>query len=484
MQRRIILLLTALLLSTTLSTAQRREVHILGVNDIHSAVDEMPMLAHIADSLRALYPELLVLSAGDNRTGNPINDIYEPSGYPMVALMNQIGFDASAVGNHEFDVNSLATLCPLSTFPYLCANMTADDTTGVRVRPYKLFDVGGLKVAIVGAVQISSQGYPDAHPRFLRGMHFESPFDVVPRYEWLSRECDATILLSHVGYQDDILLAEKCPWIDLIVGGHTHRQLSENEPLHNGVLITQNRNGLNQATHITLTVDSGRVVEKKAEYLLVGSLKQKNHVVEMMVQHFNANPYFKRVLAQAETPFQLRSEVGTMVCDAIRDATGTDIAIVNYRGIRVRKLPAGDITVGDVLAIDPFDNHIVTTTMTGAEQERFLMDYGNMNVYRFPHLSGMSARLEVDRDEPADIQRVTLLGPDGRRFDRKRTYRVATVTYVVARGGKYAPTNVEELDLTTSNVIMNYLEKQKSISYQGRGTLKYVPVKVKKDKKK
>ena len=114
--------------------------------------------------------------------------------------MNQIGFDASAVGNHEFDVNSLAPLCPLSTFPYLCANMTAEDSTGIRVSPYKQFDIDGMKVAVIGAVQITPEkGTPDAHPHCLRGLHFESPFDVVPRYKWLSSKCDATILLSHVG---------------------------------------------------------------------------------------------------------------------------------------------------------------------------------------------------------------------------------------------------------------------------------------------
>ena len=84
-------------------------VHILAVNDMHATLENMPRLAAIADSLRNLYPSLLVLSAGDNRTGNPFNDMYKPSGYPMVALMNQIGFNASAVGNHDFDWSDVST---------------------------------------------------------------------------------------------------------------------------------------------------------------------------------------------------------------------------------------------------------------------------------------------------------------------------------------------------------------------------------------
>lgn len=470
-----------LLLLTMLSMAQRRDIHILAVNDMHAKLDAMPKLAAIADSLRTLYPSLVVLSAGDNRTGDPVSDKYEIPGYPMVALMNLIGFNASAVGNHEFDDNSLAALCPLSAFPYLCANFTADDSTGIRVMPYKTFDVDGLKVGIVGVVQINpDKGTPDAHPYHLRGLRFETPTSVVPRYEWLSRECDATILLSHAGYQDDVKIAEQCPWIDLIVGGHTHRQLSENEPLHNGVLVTQNRNMLSQVTHITLTVDSGHVVDKKADYIVVSHRRKENKVVAAMVKDFEENPYFKQVLTRAETPFEMRNEVGTMVCDALKSETGADVAIINYRGIRVRRLPAGDITVGDALRIDPFGNNAVMATMTGAELERFIIDYGRMNVYHFPHLSGMSANLEVDKDDMSAILKVTLLGANGKRFNRKKTYRIVTNSYVIAGGGKYVPKNTVVLDRTTSDIVMDYLKKQPSVSYQGRGQLHYIPTSVKK----
>ena len=129
-------IITSLLfLLATVTNGQRREVHILAVNDMHAALEAMPRLAAIADSLRTLYPSLLVLSAGDNRTGNPLNDMYSTSGYPMVALMNQIGFNASALGNHEFDMNSLPALIGLTNFRYLCANITAADSTGIKTRP-------------------------------------------------------------------------------------------------------------------------------------------------------------------------------------------------------------------------------------------------------------------------------------------------------------------------------------------------------------
>ena len=81
--------------------AGEAEIAILSVNDMHASIDQFPKFATLVDSLRAVYPDLLLFSAGDNRTGNPVNDQYDPVNYPMIELMNQTGFDLSTVGNHE-----------------------------------------------------------------------------------------------------------------------------------------------------------------------------------------------------------------------------------------------------------------------------------------------------------------------------------------------------------------------------------------------
>ena len=99
------ILLALLLLPFALGTMaqDKKEVHILSGNDMHAAIECFPRLCFVADSLRTLYPDLLILSAGDNRSGDPINDMYEIPAYPMVSLMNIVGFQASTLGNHEFD---------------------------------------------------------------------------------------------------------------------------------------------------------------------------------------------------------------------------------------------------------------------------------------------------------------------------------------------------------------------------------------------
>ena len=335
------------------ASAEKREIHIVAVNDVHAAINVFPQFAALIDSLRAEDPSLLVFSAGDNRTGNPLNDKYRIPAYPMVALMNQTGFNATTLGNHEFDVHSLSRLIGYSNFRYICANIFPEDSAKVKTVPYQVFDVEGLKVGVIGAIQLSPQGIPSTHPDNLKGISFKPAQEIIPQYEWLSKSCDVTILLSHLGYQDDIEIANKCPWFDLIIGGHTHTQLSGNE-VKNGVLITQNKNKFNRVTYITLTVDSGRVIDKKAEYIDIKNYPKQHRTIEAMVNYFSDTEEFRHVLAIAEKPFQNKEELGCMVCEAYLAETGADFSYQNAGGVRIENHPAGDMTVGDVMMMDPF----------------------------------------------------------------------------------------------------------------------------------
>ena len=102
-------------------------------------------------------------------------------------------------------------------------------------------------------------------------------------------------------------------------------------------------------------------------------------------------------------------------------------------------------------------------TMKGDMLEKSIIEYGNMNVYHFPHLGGMSAKIRVDQDDPSQILGVTLQSADGKRFDKNKTYRIVTNTYVIATAKKYVPAELEVLEKTTSDMIMTYLQKQKTL---------------------
>lgn len=456
----------ALFITSTLF-GQKSQVHILAVNDMHANIEAFPKLAAIADSLRALYPSLLVFSAGDNRTGNPLNDMYEISSYPMVSLMNQVGFNATAVGNHEFDVKSLAPLMGYSNFSYICANMFPSAEAGLHIVPTQVFDVDGIKVGVIGAIQVNMMGRPDTHPENVEGIRFTQPENVIGQYQHLSEQCDATILLSHVGYQADIEMAERFPWLDLIIGGHTHTQLTAEEPLHNGVLITQNKNRLSMCTHITLTIDRGKVTDKKAEYIDIKKFPKQNKLVTTIVDHFDDDPFFKRVVAQAEAPFKIKDQMTYMLCDALLTEGHGDICIMNNGGTRIDSLSAGDITVHDILAMDPFYNEAVFSLVTGEDIMNIITTYSRGSLYHLPRVGGILCEAVVDKDDPNKdrLKSIQLKTLDGKDFDIHRTYRLVTSSYMATVCKQYFNSSTHSLNMLTSDMLTQFLEKKGIVNY-------------------
>jgi 5'-nucleotidase len=304
----------------------------------------------------------------------------------------------------------------------------------------------------------------------LTDIKFMDPLETIKKYEFLRKECDVVLLLSHLGYNDDVKFSADLPWVDIIVGGHSHTQLEGGE-IHNGILITQNMKSLKNATHSTLVLENGKVVSKKAERIAIDKQGNKNATLAELVRYFSENPAFKRVLAVAETPFDNREELGCMVCDAYMAETGADLSYQNAGGVRVENHEAGNMTVGDVMKMDPFQNDAVEVFCTGKELADMLISCYNNDKQRFPYVGGFTCEVTCD---PADgtVKKLVLLDKAGKKLNLKKTYRVVSNSYSVA----VSPTNRKNvgksLGITTPDMIRDYLEKQGRINYQGRRCLK------------
>ena len=467
--RKLFLTAAAVLLLVSTGFAQKKDIRILSVNDIHAKIENMPQLAAIVDSLRALYPDLLVMSAGDNRTGEPLNDLYEIPAYPMVALMNQIGFDCTTLGNHEFDSGQtgLATVINLSNFPYICCNFHPDPKWGINTIPYKVFVIDDVRIAVIGAVQVGQGGHPDSHPDNCKDILFTPVEETLQEYKWLADENDVVILLTHIGYEEDVALSQYVRWADLIIGGHSHTQINGGE-IHNGVMITQVTNRLDNVTFTTLTVQDGKVIDRKAENIKVEGYPKKDIAEAELVRFFSDNPAFKRVLATLTAPMTSYEELGCMMTDAWRVETGSDIAFTNTGGVRYDNLPAGPFTVSDVLRLDPFGNDTVQMELTGQELKDMLIaiTYAD-NDYGFPKVSGINCEVILDKKDPKKIKDVKFTLADGGKFDLKKTYKVVTNSYAAAIATSPHKDQGRALNRTTSALIQEYLEHQKTIDYTG-----------------
>jgi 5'-nucleotidase len=471
----IVLLGTSLLMGcgTSRKVAEQpkvRIIEILAVNDMHAAIDNFPRFAYMVDSLRLIYPDLLLVSGGDNQTGNPANDQYPEKGMPMIELMNAVNFDLSAVGNHEFDsrLAGFEKITHTATFDFLCANIELPKEGDFHIKPYKIVKTpNGLKTAFVSFLDINDNGIPDTHPDNAKGFVFNDPFQTAKEYLFLKDSCDVFVMINHMGFEEDVKLANQMPAksIDVIIGGHSHTKV-EKDQIHNGIMITQAERKLKYATLIKLTVSTEGEVDREMELLNVGGKGNTRADIQAMVDGYNNNPALTEIIATAEDDFSSYEEVGYLMCDAIRISAGADIALTNPGGVRMPTLAKGPVRTKDAYEIDPFGNEMVLVKLTGNEMHSLFLSAFTLDEFLPIYPSGMTTRYVLNSD--GKLKDVELFTSEGKPFDMDKTYSVVMSNYM-ASVYKYEHKDAGQgLFRTTAETTIDYLKELKNIpSYRG-----------------
>ncbi|GAB3249395.1 metallophosphatase [Larkinella harenae] len=215
---------------------------ILHTNDVHSRLEPFPMdggrnagrggivrRAALIEQIRQEQPNVLLFDAGDLFQGTPYFNVFK--GEPEVQAMNRMRYDASTIGNHDFDggMDNMVTQFGKATFPFLIANYDFRNTAmNGRTEPYRIFKKDGLKIGVFG-VGIKPDGLIPKElyreTRYLDPIGVGNDMAITLRRE---KKCDYVICLSHLGYQyndktvSDRVFASQSRHIDLIIGGHTH----------------------------------------------------------------------------------------------------------------------------------------------------------------------------------------------------------------------------------------------------------------------
>lgn len=467
------LMMAALVAMMFLSACGPKEqkIYIVSTNDMHANMDNFPKMAGLLDSLRSVHPDLLLFSAGDNRSGNPINDRCAEPGKPMIELMNAVGFDLSCFGNHEWDgdVTGLRNVLNWANFPFVCANVTFDDTLQMtNVYPYTVFERNGLKIGVIGAIQLGLNGLPDSHPKNCVGSHFVPIQDVLPQYIDELKDCNAIFLLSHCGFEDDMETAEKFPQLAAIFGGHTHTRVAEKQ-LSNGVMVTQAEAKVKYLTLSTFTFKDGKLVDKDMQLLSIRDYPKKNQKVAEMVAEYNSDPFFSTVVAQNITPVETYESLGCLMTDAIRTVSGADMGFQNPGGVRFDTLSVRPVTIKDIYTLDPFNNEIIHFTLSGEEiirlmQSCFVTDGGPI------YCSGCSYTYKVDDNgEMTDIN-VTL--ENGQPLDMKAKYNVVMNSYMSSVFDYEHEDEGASTFRTSNDMMMEFLAQHPELDYGGVSRVK------------
>jgi 5'-nucleotidase len=220
---------------------------ILHTNDVHSHIEPFPdndpkyaglggvaRRAALIEKIRAEEKHVLLLDAGDIFQGTPYFNMY--GGEVELKMMSDMQYDASTIGNHDFDngIDGLTKQLPNAKFPFVCSNYNFSDTAmNNKTIQYKLFEKGGLKIGVFG-LGIELRGLVDK--KLYGNTAYEDPVVKAAYYAHLLKQemkCDLVICLSHLGYKyqeekiSDVILAKQSRNIDLIIGGHTHTFLEE-----------------------------------------------------------------------------------------------------------------------------------------------------------------------------------------------------------------------------------------------------------------
>lgn len=423
----------------------------------------------------------LLLDGGDVNTGVPESDLQDA--VPDFRGMNLLGYDAMAVGNHEFDKPPVVLQMQraLATFPMLSANIYRD---GKRMfEPYKIFNLGGVRVAVMGLTTEDTQKM--VHPDNIRNVEFRSvqteAAKVVPE---LRSKADIVIAATHMGHYEngmhgtqapgDVELARAVKGLDMVVGGHTQNPAcmkAENvldrayvpgsackPDQQNGTWIMQAHEWGKYVGRADFTFKNGEF--KLVKYTLVPiNLKRPVKGADGKTTLVNYGPEIAESpeMLQLLKPFQefgqqkLMVEVGSsdarlegdrtvvraqpaalgvMIGRSMMEKTKADFAVVNAGGVR-DSLPAGKITYKDVLTVHPFGNTIAVLDFSGKEALDYLAAVAKMTVGSgaFPQFAGI--RLEIEKGV------VVKASVGGKPIDPAATYRIAINNFVASGGDGY-----------------------------------------------
>lgn len=277
MKRLHLIIFIALLASMTAAAKKHKQLVILHTNDTHSCI--MPLSENLDNKdiagrggfLRRInmikeerqkHPDLLLFDSGDFCQGSGYFTLFK--GEVEIGLMNQMGYECTTIGNHEFDfgMDNMARIFKMANFPVVCSNY---DCTGTvleeLVKPYITINRNGLKI---GVFALSPKLKGLVFDGNCKGITYIDPAEAAQKYIDILRKqekCDLVICISHLGweisdYPDQEFLA-KTAGCDLVLGGHTHTYLPELEyaPDKNGKLIPVDQNGKHGAFVGKLVLD-------------------------------------------------------------------------------------------------------------------------------------------------------------------------------------------------------------------------------------
>lgn len=444
------------------SPRSRAQVTLLQINDVYQTgpVDGLGGLARVATIKKRLQDDgraPLLLIAGDFLSSSVASTVFK--GEQMIAALNAAGLDMATLGNHEFDFGDelLIERMKQAKWQWLVANIV-DRRTGRPVGgadPFVLRTINGVKVGFIGLCLTTAE----IAASNVTHLQLIDPFLAAARYVPAMKQqgAQAIVALTHLTFAEDRRLVERFPQIDLVVGGHEHYPITATLQ---HALISKAGSDARFVARIDLALrrsEPGRTtalaapmryVERFFELIPVTAAIPDDPATAKVVKEYDdrLGPELTVVVGETTVPLdavsvRLRAgemPIGDLIADAMRQATGADVALMNSGSIRGdRVYPAGPLTREMLIAMHPFGNIVTTIEVSG----RVLLNALNVGVSKlpasagqFPQVSGLTMRVNANGPTGDRVRDVMV---KGQPLDLDRLYTLALPDYILKGGDEY-----------------------------------------------
>lgn len=438
--------------STSIQIPQNttKELTIFHINDQHGRLDNFSKIKHIIDSEKELT-NVIVVCGGDIFSGNPVVDNHEEKGFPMIDLMNKVGFDVATIGNHEFDYGELILKDRFlqAQFNWVCANVNMNSTGIPEPNEYKTITKNDVKVTFLGLVETNGKEdaiIPSTHPWRVQNLTFQKYTSVINNYSQVkeTEESDLYIALTHLGENTDISIANNYPFFDVIIGGHSH---SKTNTTVNNIPIFQAGANLNYLGKIKLKIKNKNIESSTYDLINLATYSNFDTTLKSIIDTYNDDANLDEVIGYANA-FHSTSQVGYFYTDALRNEMNVDLTFQNTGGIRAT-LNEGDILKREIYTIDPFNNGSVTYSMTVGEIKNFLKGSDAGFYYSGGTIEQQGYEIVIKNDNQEIL-------------NDNFSLTIGLNDYIPAVYDIYFTQTPTFLPYTTAEVIINYLENNSS----------------------
>ncbi|WP_116083029.1 bifunctional UDP-sugar hydrolase/5'-nucleotidase [Tropicimonas sp. IMCC34011] len=448
------------------------------------------MVTAVAEGRERAGENVILLDAGDQFQGSLFFNQY--GGELAAEFMTKLGYDAMAVGNHEFDngPEGLSEFLDQVEFPVLSANIdvSQNNLLADRVDDSVTLDVGGEQVGIVSVLAEDTPETSSPGNTVIFSATVDAAQDEIDRLT--EAGVNKIVLLTHVGLPEDRRLAEALTGVDIIIGGHSHTLLSNTDEdaegpypvMVNDVPIFTAYAYGKYLGEIDVTFDdAGEITEISGDPIVLdASVAEDEETLARMGELSGPLEELRsRVVAEStdvidgsrETCRAMECQMGNLVADAMLARTadqGIQIAITNGGGLRAT-IDAGEVTQGEVLTVLPFQNTLATFQTDGATILAALENGASEmadGAGRFSQVSGLKYTVDPSAEPGSRISDV-MVDMDGswEPLDESATYGVATNNYVRNGGDGYSmfaenAENVYDFGPDLADVTAEYLAEQ------------------------